>query len=90
MVYLFHSGDAGTGKSFLFNAIIHAAKHILREEGDSLDQPRVLNLAPSKTNNIYIIFICCILGGVAATIIEGNSKTLIISLYITSSYSLMS
>ena len=42
------SGDAGTGKSFLFNAIIHAAKHILREAGDSMDQPRVLNLAPSK------------------------------------------
>ena len=38
---LYYSGDAGTGKSFLFNAIIHAAKHILREEGDSLDQPRV-------------------------------------------------
>ena len=47
---LYISGDAGTGKSFLFNTIIHAAKHILREEGDTLDQPRVLNLAPSKTN----------------------------------------
>ena len=47
---LYISGDAGTGKSFLFNTIIHAAKHILREEGDNLDQPRVLNLAPSKTN----------------------------------------
>lgn len=42
------SGDAGTGKSYLFNTIIHAAKHILREAGDSMDQPRVLNLAPSK------------------------------------------
>ena len=47
---LYISGDAGTGKSFLFNTIIHAAKHILREEGDTLDQPRVLNLAPSKAN----------------------------------------
>ena len=45
---LYISGDAGTGKSFLFNTIIHAAKHILREEGDTLDQPRVLNLAPSN------------------------------------------
>ena len=56
LIYI--SGDAGTGKSFLFNIIIHAAKHILRESGDSLEQPRVLNLAPS---------------GVAATIIEGKT-----------------
>ena len=48
MIPISFSGDAGTGKSFLFNAIIHAAKHILREAGDSMDQPRVLNLAPSK------------------------------------------
>ena len=56
LIYI--SGDAGTGKSFLFNIIINAAKHILRESGDSLDQPRVLNLAPS---------------GVAATIINGKT-----------------
>ena len=56
LIYI--SGDAGTGKSFLFNIIINAAKHILRESGDSLEQPRVLNLAPS---------------GVAATIIDGKT-----------------
>jgi hypothetical protein len=72
IIHLFHSGDAGTGKSVLFNTIIHAAKHILREEGDFLDQPRVLSLAPSKTNNSNIIYLCCISGGVAATIIEGR------------------
>ena len=56
---LYISGDAGTGKSFLFNTIIHAAKHILREEGDTIDQPRVLNLAPSKMNysEYLILFI---------------------------------
>ena len=41
------SGDAGTGKSFLFTTIIQAANHVLREEGDTIDQPRVLSLAPS-------------------------------------------
>lgn len=56
LIYI--SGDAGTGKSFLFNTIINAAKHILREAGDNFDQPRVLNLAPS---------------GVAATIINGKT-----------------
>lgn len=45
-IYLF-SGDAGTGKSFLFKTIINAAKHILRQSDDFLDQVRVLSLAPS-------------------------------------------
>ena len=48
MMQISFSGDAGTGKSHLFTTIIHAAKHILRETGDSIDQPRVLSLAPSK------------------------------------------
>ena len=56
--------------SFLFNTLMHAAKHILRQEGDSLEQPRVLNLAPSKKNTVSNI-LCYFLGGVAATIIEG-------------------
>ena len=72
MNHLF-SGDAGTGKSFLFNVLIHAAKHILREEGDTLDQPRVLNLAPSMISILYCSsLILNTSGGVAATIIEGN------------------
>jgi|TARA_B110000977_G_scaffold119558_1_gene154091 hypothetical protein len=49
---------------------MHAAKHILRQEGDSLEQPRVLNLAPSKKNTVSNI-LCYFLGGVAATIVEG-------------------
>ena len=49
---------------------MHAAKHILRQEDDSLEQPRVLNLAPSKKNTISFC-LCCFLGGVEATIIEG-------------------
>ena len=58
----------------LFNVLIHAAKHILREEGDTLDQPRVLNLAPSKIAILYrSSLILNDSGGVAATIIEGNT-----------------
>ena len=56
------SGDAGTGKSFLFKALINAAKYILRESGDFLDQVRVLSLAPSIHTILYfnmkLILIC--------------------------------
>ena len=44
---LFSSGDAGTGKSYVYEPIIESAKHILREEGDSIEQTRILSLAPS-------------------------------------------
>ena len=47
------SGDAGTGKSFLFKTIINAAKYVLREEDDFLDQVRVLSIAPSNYSLYY-------------------------------------
>ena len=69
------SGDAGTGKSFLFKTIINAAKYVLREEDDFLEQVRVLSIAPSKFFLILLKLIDDILfsGGVAATIIEGKT-----------------
>ena len=73
------SGDAGTGKSFLFNTIQHAAKHIFREEGDFFDQLRVLSLAPSKASpKIAIILYNLFVGGVAAIIIEGSHYAILI------------
>ena len=47
------SGDAGTGKSFLFKTIINAAKYVLREEDDFLEQVRVLSIAPSNCFKYY-------------------------------------
>ena len=40
-------------KSFLFKALINAAKYILRESGDFLDQVGVLSLAPSIHTILY-------------------------------------
>ena len=72
-LFLF-SGDAGTGKSFLFKTIINAAKYILREEDDFLDQVRVLSLAPSNYYSVVqIVNYMGFSGGVAATIIGGKT-----------------
>ena len=45
--YLYISGDAATGKSYLLTSLIQGAKYIYRKSGDLLSQPNVLIMAPS-------------------------------------------
>ena len=45
--YLYISGDAGTGKSYLLTALIQGSKHLYRKSGDKISQPNVLIMAPS-------------------------------------------
>ena len=45
--YLFLTGNAGTGKSFLLNVLIDAAKHISIKPGDDLKKPPVIVMAPT-------------------------------------------
>ena len=53
-VYLFLSGNAGTGKSFLVNVLIDAVKHIKIKAGNDLQKPPVIVMAPTA-NAAYII-----------------------------------
>ena len=46
-VYLFLSGNAGTGKSFLINVLIEAVKHIKIKAGDTLKKPPIIVMAPT-------------------------------------------
>ena len=52
--YLFLSGNAGTGKSFLLKLIIEAVKHINLKPGDDLKKPSVITMAPTA-NAAFII-----------------------------------
>ena len=53
-VYLFLSGNAGTGKSFLVDVLIEAVKLIKIKAGDELKKPPVIVMAPTA-NAAYII-----------------------------------
>ena len=53
-VYLFISGNAGTGKSYLVNLLIEAVKVIKIKSGDDLRKPPVIVMAPTA-NAAYII-----------------------------------
>ena len=48
-VYLFLTGNAGTGKSFLVNVLIEAIKHIRIKPWDELSKPPVIVMAPTAT-----------------------------------------
>ena len=45
--YLFLTGNAGTGKSFLLNVMIEAVKHRIVAPGDDLKKPSLLVMAPT-------------------------------------------
>jgi len=47
--YLYISGSAGTGKTFLMNVIREAAKLILMKSGDDPSKPSILVLSPTAT-----------------------------------------
>ena len=47
--YLYISGAAGTGKTFLMNVIREAAKFILMKSGDDPSKPSILVLSPTAT-----------------------------------------
>ena len=53
-VYLFISGNAGTGKSFLVSLLIEAVKVIKVKAGDDLKKPPVIVMAPTA-NAAFII-----------------------------------
>ena len=53
-VFLFLSGNAGTGKSYLVNLLIEAVKLIKIKAGDDLQKPPVIVMAPTA-NAAYII-----------------------------------
>ena len=53
-VYLFISGNAGTGKSFLCKILIEAVKLIKIKSGDDLKKPPVIVMAPTA-NAAFII-----------------------------------
>ena len=53
-VYLFISGNAGTGKSFLVSLLIEAVKIIKVKAGDDLKKPPVIVMAPTA-NAAFII-----------------------------------
>ena len=53
-VYLFISGNAGTGKSFLIRLLIEAVKLLKIKAGDELKKPPVVVMAPTA-NAAYII-----------------------------------
>ena len=52
--YVYIGGNAGTGKSYLIQAIIEATKYLGRFSGSELDKPSVLIMAPTG-NAAYII-----------------------------------
>jgi hypothetical protein len=47
--YLYIAGRAGTGKTFLMNVLIEAAKYLLMKSGDDLDKNTVLTMSPTAT-----------------------------------------
>ena len=53
-VYLFLSGNAGTGKSFLVKLLVEAVKLIKIKSGDDLKKPPVIVMAPTA-NAAFII-----------------------------------
>ena len=53
-VYLFLSGNAGTGKSFLLKVLIEAVKFMKIKPGDEIKKPPVLVMAPTA-NAAFII-----------------------------------
>ena len=53
-VYLFLTGNAGTGKSFVVKVLIEAVKFIKIKSGDELQKPPVLVMAPTA-NAAFII-----------------------------------
>ena len=53
-VYLFVSGNAGTGKSFLVQLLIEAVKMIKIKAGDEMKKPPVIVMAPTA-NAAFII-----------------------------------
>ena len=53
-VFLFLSGNAGTGKSFLLNVLIEAVKTMKIKSGDELKKPPAIVMAPTA-NAAYII-----------------------------------
>ena len=53
-VYLFISGNAGTGKSFLVKLLVEAVKIIKIKAGDELQKPPVIVMAPTA-NAAFII-----------------------------------
>ena len=52
--YLFLSGNAGTGKSYLLRVLIEAVKFIKIKSGDDLQKPPVIVMAPTA-NAAYIV-----------------------------------
>ena len=54
--YLFLTGNAGTGKSFLVRVLIDAIKHISIKAGDELRKPPLIVMAPTAAA-------ACIIGG---------------------------
>ena len=53
-VYLFLTGNAGTGKSFLVNTLIEAVKHVKIKAGDQLKKPPVIVMAPTANAAMII------------------------------------
>ena len=53
-IYLFLTGNAGTGKSYLLRTLIEAVKFIKIKPGDDLQKPPVLVVAPTA-NAAFII-----------------------------------
>ena len=53
-IYLFLSGNAGTGKSFLVQLLIEAVKVIKIKAGDDLKKPPVIVMAPTA-NAAFIV-----------------------------------
>ena len=52
--YLYISGAAGTGKSFLVRVMTEAIKHINVKPGSELDKPSVISMAPTA-NAAYVL-----------------------------------
>ena len=48
-IYLFLTGNAGTGKSFLVKIMIEAVKFLKTKSGDDLKKPSVLVMAPTAS-----------------------------------------
>ena len=73
-VYLFLSGNAGTGKSFLVKLLIEAVKLIKIKAGDDLKKPPVIVMAPTA-NAAFIIGGQTIDSALGFLPIDGNRYT---------------
>ena len=73
-VYLFVSGNAGTGKSFLVKLLIEAVKLIKIKAGDELKKPPVIVMAPTA-NAAFIIGGQTIDSALGFLPIDGNRYT---------------